>query len=440
MSMQQKVTRRDVLRTAGLGTAGLALAACAAPVAPAGGDSAADSAAAPAQEPVNVTLISWWNHPFRDLLPAFNDLHPDIQVEFIDSGTGYSEKVMTAMVSGSELTDIVGSQDYNLPLWAATGGMADLTDLMAPHEDRIVPYKLNHGVHEGKNYGVPWDGSPCLLYYRRDITEQFGIDPGAISSYDDWMAAGEELSAASDGEHRLWGITKDNYFPWLSWTWQRGGGIYDLQLQNVIVDQSDAVESLAFLKTLWDSSAVFQDFSWDIGLASYKDGSSAVFPGAIWLAGIIEGNAPETVGLWGVTQLPAWMEGGSRAFTWGGSQLCILETSKHKLEAFTFLEYSQLSQEGQEVLWTSGALFPVLHEALDWPIMNEPVEFYGGQVALTMYAEVNSAVQPFVWGEGWSEAWDILVLAQGQVLDGEVGAEEALAAAAQEIRDLQGLG
>ena len=95
---------------------------------------------------------------------------------------------------------------------------------------------------------------------------------------------------------------------------------------------------------------------------------------------------------------------------------------------------------GQEVLWTSGALFPVLHEALDWPIMNEPVDFYGGQVALRMYAEVNSAVQPFVWGAGWSEAWDVLVHAQSQVLDGDMGPEDALADAAQEIRDLQGLG
>ncbi len=261
MSDTLNVSRRDFVRAAGLGTAGLALAACAAPVAPAAGDSAGDSAAAPAQEPVNVTLISWWNHPFRDLLPAFNDLHPDIAVEFIDSGQGYAEKVMTAMVSGSELTDIVGSQDYNLPLWAATGGMADLTDLMAPHQDRIVSYKLNHGVHEGKNYGVPWDGSPCLLYYRRDVTEEYGIDPTAISSYQDWLAAGEELSAASDGQSRLWGITKGNYFPWLSWTWQRGGGVYDLQLENVIVDQPEAIDSLAFLKTLWDSNAVFQDFN-----------------------------------------------------------------------------------------------------------------------------------------------------------------------------------
>ena len=72
--------------------------------------------------------------------------------------------------------------------------------------------------------------------------------------------------------------------------------------------------------------------------------------------------------------------------------------------------------------------------------MNEPAEFYGDQVALRMYAEVNSAVQPFVWGDGWSEAWDVLVQAQGQVLDGDIGPQEALAAAAQEIRELQDLG
>ena len=211
-------------------------------------------------------------------------------------------------------------------------------------------------------------------------------------------------------------------------------------MTEVIVDHPESVGALEFLKQQWDSEAAFQDFTWDTMLASCKDGGSVIFPAAIWYAGSIEPNAPETAGLWGVTHLPAWMEGGSRAFTWGGSQLCILETSQNKQEAFTFLEYSQLSQAGQEVLWTSGALFPVLNEAVDWPIMNEPVEFYGGQVALRMYAEVNSAVKPFVWGENFSEAWDVLALEVGRTLDGEISAEEALSAAAEEIRGLQGLG
>ena len=214
MTDQRTISRRGLLRASGLGAAGLALAACAAPAAaPAAEESAADTSAAPSQEPVSVSLISWWNHPFRDLLPAFNDIHPDIEVEFIDSGQGYAEKVMTAMATGTELTDIVGSQDYNLPKWAATGGLSDLTDLMAPHVDRIVPYKLSLGTHEGKNYGVPWDGSPCLLYYRRDITEEYGVDPTAISTYDDWQAAGLELSEASGGEHRLWAFARTTTTP-----------------------------------------------------------------------------------------------------------------------------------------------------------------------------------------------------------------------------------
>ena len=348
---------------------------------------------------------------------------------------------MTAMVSCSELTDIVGSQDYNLPLWAATGGLADISDYMEPHEDRIVPYKLIHGVHEGKELRRPlgWVALPPLLPAVTSPSSTVSMQPPLAVSTTGWPRE-KRLSAASGGENRLMGVRKNDYYPWLSWTWQQGGGVYDLELRNVIADQTEAVQSLDFLKKLWDSPGAFQNFTWDTMNASLKDGSSAIFPGAIWLAGIIEGNAPETVGQFGVTQLPNWMEGGSRAHTWGGSQLCLLNSSKNKQEAFTFLEYSQLSQPGQEVLWTSGALFPVLHEAVDWPIMNEPVEFYGGQVALRMYAEVNSAVVPFAWGEGWSEAWDILGQSQGRVLDGEVSAEEALVEAAQEIRDLQDMG
>ena len=440
MASKRTISRRDFLRVASIGTAGAVLAACAPVATDSGASTSAETMDGATQEDINISLISWYNHPFRELLPQFNDLHPDIQVEFIDSGSGYSEKVMTSLISGSELTDIIGSQDTNLHLWAATGGLIDLSEFLAPYQDKIVPYKLSMGIYQGKNYGVPWDGSPCLLYYRQDICEEQGIDPTAIETQDDWLTVGQQLAAATDGKIRLWGLQKNNFFPFINWTFQQGGGMYDLAVENVTIDSPEAIQTLDFLKTLWDSGTVFQDMTWDTQQASYKDGSSVIFPGAIWLANIIAGNAPETVGKWRVAKVPAWTPGGSQAFTWGGSQLAILESSQNKEAAFRFLEYSQLSKAGQEILWTAGDLFPVLLDAVNWEIMNEPTDFYDDQLALRLYAEVNAEVQPYVWGEGWSEAWDITSQAQSSVLDSEQSAEQALTAAADEIRELQGLG
>jgi ABC-type glycerol-3-phosphate transport system substrate-binding protein len=126
--------------------------------------------------------------------------------------------------------------------------------------------------------------------------------------------------------------------------------------------------------------------------------------------------------------------------TWGGSQLAIPAQSKHIPEAFKFLEFTQLTQEGQEVLWKIGDLFPVLIEAKDWAIMKEPVEFYGGQQALELYAEANAEVLPYTYGVGYLEASTIVGLQVAEVLDGRKTPEQALSDAAKEIREKQRLG
>lgn len=124
---------------------------------------------------------------------------------------------------------------------------------------------------------------------------------------------------------------------------------------------------------------------------------------------------------------------------YGGSQLAIpAAQGEHIEEAFAFLEFTQLTEEGQTVLWTVGDLFPVLKEATEWPIMNEPVEFYGDQNALRLYAEVNAEVLPYIFGRGWLEAVRILGLEVAEVYDGNKTSEQALADAAQEIREKMG--
>jgi lactose/L-arabinose transport system substrate-binding protein len=436
----QTLSRRSFLKAMGIGAAALAVGACA-PAAPA----PAAPAVTPAKQAielgeVTLTLSSWWNKPFRELMPQFSEKYPNIKVEFIDEEFGaHHEKLLTTLVAGTGAADIVGIEDSRLPMMADTGGLADLTEYMTLYKDKIVPYKLHLATYQGKIYSVPWDGSPCLLYYRRDICEQYEIDPEQIVTYDDWLEAGEKLKKATDGQVKLWNIGKDSSFPLINWTWQQGGGLYDLDGTKVIIDGPKGVRTLEFIKRLWGAGVVHQNLPWDAWNATYKDGTSVLFPGAIWLANIIKGIAPETSGKWGVVRVPAWEKDGSQAMTWGGSQLAIPAQGKHIAEAFKFLEFTQLTQEGQEMLWKVGDLFPVLIEAKDWPIMNEPVEFYGGQSALKLYAEVNAEVLPYTYGKGWLEAERIVGLQVAEVLDGRKTPEQALADAAKEIREKQKL-
>lgn len=464
------LTRRSFLAAMGAGGATMALAACqqAAPTqAPAAEAPTAEQPApteapatkqpaptavpateqpaptqAPAMEGVTITVSSWWNKPFKDLMPKFNEKYPEIQVEIIDEEFGaHHDKLLTALVAGTGAADVAGVEDSRVALMANTGGLADLTDLMAPYKDKVVPYKLNLATYQGKNVAVSWDGSPCLLYYRRDVCEKHGIDPEKIATYDDFYQAGMKLKDATDGKVKLIStIVQDGCNPWLiNWMWQQGGGIVSLDDTKVICDSPEAVRALTYLKKLWDADLVHKSLGWDAQLVSCKDGTSALFPGAIWYANSIKGVAPETEGLWGVVKMPAFESGGSQVTIWGGSTVVIPTQSKHIEEAFRFAEYALLTQEGSQFGWTVGDLFPVLIDAVNWPIMSEPVKFYGDQPALKLYAEVNAQVPLLAYGKDWLETSRILGQQQSECLLGNKTPEQALADTATEVRTTFGL-
>ncbi len=399
--------------------------------------------AAPSAEAVKIVVSSWFNKGFQVNMPRFNELYPEIEVEIIDEEfAAHHDKLLTSLVAGTGAADVSGVEDSRVYMMADTGGLADLTDYMAPYKDKIVPYKLNFATYQGKVSAVPWDGSPCLLYYRRDVCEEHGIDPAAILTYEDLHAAGLKLKDATDGKVKLIGtIVQDGAVPFLvNWMWQQGSGIVNPAGDTVTCDSPEGLTSLEYTKQLWDDGVVHQNLGWDAQLASCKDGTSVLFPGAIWYATFIEGAAPETVGKWGVVPLPVFKEGGSTATIWGGSTVVIPAQGKHIPEAFTFCEFNMLTQEGSEGQWTGANLFPVLKDASNWPILEEPVAFYGGQTALKMYADANSLVPEVAYGKDWLETSRMLGQQQSEVLQGNKTPEQGLADAAAEMRTTFGLG
>ncbi|MFN8440054.1 MAG: sugar ABC transporter substrate-binding protein [Caldilineaceae bacterium] len=447
MLFTKNLSRRGFLQVASLALAEASLSACVAirpsavPVAAA--QATATAAPIPSAE-INITLSSWYITPsFRDLVSQFTDNHPNIKIQLIEGQYldlhPYHDKLRLSLAAGT-VDDIVAIEDPYLAQFADSGGLADITEAMVPYKDKVVPYKWRLGVYKGKNYALPGDCSPCMLYYRSDIFEQYGVDPTAIETYDDWLTAGLKLKEATDGKVKLWGLFKDqSYPPFINWLWQQGGGLYDLDETKVTIDQPVAINTLEFMKKLWDSGTVYQNPSWDDIFSDWGNGTIVCFPDAVWIAGMIKFAAIGTSGKWKVTRVPAWTKGGARAFTNGGSQFAIPAQSKHIAESFGFLEFAQLTQAGQETVSVMSDTAPGLINAENWPLLSEPVDFYGGQTAFKLYAEVNAEVQPYVFGKGWQEATEIIGRQMKDMYDGKIAPKEALQAAANEIREKQKL-
>jgi ABC-type glycerol-3-phosphate transport system substrate-binding protein len=153
-----RLSRRSFIAAMGVSGAALAVAACAAPAATTEAPSApaeeeaptaapeeeAAPTAAPSAEGVTITVSSWFNKGFVENMPAFNEKYPDITVEVIDEEfAAHHDKLLTALVAGTGATDVTGIEDSRVYMMADTGGLADLTDYMAPYKDQIVSYKLN---------------------------------------------------------------------------------------------------------------------------------------------------------------------------------------------------------------------------------------------------------------------------------------------------------
>lgn len=387
---------------------------------------------------VTLTLWSWWNQAFRKSAALFTEQYPSIKFEFVDvASADIRQKTVTSLVSGSGAPDIVGGQDYELPIYAATGGLADLTDYLKPYRDKIVPYKLNNATFEDKLYGVPWDGAPSALYYRTDIFEQYGVDATSIVTYDDLLSAGKRLAEASNGTVRLFNLARQAWEPFVNLTWQQGGGIYDVDSGDVIIDDERGVRALTWLKQLWDAQVVHQDIGTAAAEATIKDGTSAAALGAIWLQDTIAGYAPETSGKWRIKPLPKFNDSDAATFALGGSQLMVPAQSKAIPEALAFLNFTQLTQKGSVINWEAGSLFPVLNDAPNWPVMKEAVDFYGGQQALKLFAELNTQVPPYHLGRNFVEATEIIGNSVTQELNDDADLQSALTDAADQIRDLE---
>ena len=366
---------------------------------------------AAAEEVLTVWAWSTAAYGLEEIVPAFEAAHPDVKVEVHDIAWEEMHNklltVLAARVGAPDVTAIEGNmaQQY-------VNGLVDVTDRLQPYLDVINVCKLGEAQVDGRIYAVPWDTGPVGIYYRKDIFEEEGVTK-LPETWDEFRELGKQLSnsrrkmlAIDPGMETL---SANFYYirPMLN---QLGSGYLDAD-QNITMNTP---EMRLVLQTLYEMMYEDEIAITDLRMrspawyAALKSGRFLAVPGAAWFAGIIEGQAPEMAGKWGVFPMPAWEPGGAQAAALGGSVLAIPKQTEKQELAWKFVEFALLNRDSQLTMFKGYNLFPSLETTYDDPYFDEPDPYFSIEPINRVFATIAEDIPTYYYAPYFGELEDMV--------------------------------
>lgn len=375
---KKSLSRRDFLKWSSLAASGALLAACApaasAPTAP---------AEAPTVGPINLTMWTYSGDEvaLADMFEGYKADHPNTNLEIVKFGLGdMVQKITTSLVAGSGLPDTADIEQGFFRKFAYGDGLLDLSPLgVTDHKNEINEWMWEAGLSPDKSkvFFLYYSLGVGVIHYRRGIFKKAGLpdDPDGVKALisESWPAnleTGAKVSQEGgpwmyENASNIVAMYKEQYNP--AW--------YDEDNKKFLINTPALLEGLKLAVEARKRGLDAKIWGWTPEWNNtFKTGMVATYAYGDWLVmNIRDYGGEETKGDWGMAPLP-----GSTTATHGGSLLCAFKNTPHKEEAGNILSYMTFNKEAQLKQLTY-FLFPALKAAWDDPMMEEPVEWYGGQ-------------------------------------------------------------
>ncbi len=370
-------SRRHVIRS---GAAAAAAAAIPTTISPA----VVNARSAAIQTPTNLRVLVWgrpdganWDYQ------AFQRADPEgakmLTMEPIVGGQGDAEVAeqfrLMLSAGGGDLPDIIHLNRIQVPEFASAGVLTDLTELMEPYKAGIIPSAFELSSFEGKVVAVPNQLKSKVWYYRADLFERAGIDPDAVATWDDFIAAG---------------LTLHQKLP-ESFIYNLREGLTGYRLQNILTSYSPVTfynrDENAFVVTshpgfrgMFEAVDKLRNPEIVAPVDDFQpDWAPAFVSGAIastlineWMTSFLPQYVPEQAGMWKVHAWPAVGDSNQGSDS-GGSVYVIPKQAKNAQAAFEYLATIHLTEPGSMALLEIGGLNPVVTAARDKvPTMAKP--------------------------------------------------------------------
>lgn len=387
-----------------------------------------------------ITVWSWdvAAEALKRLAAEYQTAHPGTTIDVQDIGYDNAyDKISVGLQAGSGLPDLITIETDHASgyLGQFPNGFVSLDPVIGDKKADFDPSKWAAATGaDGKIYMAPWDSGTVALYYRSDYLKDAGVDPASLNTWDDLIAAGEKIKAATG--HTLMSIDVSTGATFGMMMQQQGAWIFD-EKGDVAVNSPAAVQALTVLKTIQDKGLLKNVKGWDGRVTATKAGDSAVHPEAVWWIGTLEGEMPELSGKFGVVPLPAFGDSARTAAN-GGSNLAVPSQAKNPTLAADFAAYALADAKNQASMMEHEGLFPSYLPALQEPIFTEASDYFGGQKVYQLFAEQTALIPPVNFTNDYAKASDIVANAVvAAVLNGK-DPKAVLDDAAQQIATATG--
>jgi len=286
---------------------------------------------------------------------------------------------------------------------------------------------------KGVIYGLGNELNTCLLAYRWDIFDQYGLKT-PIQTWQEFAEVGKRLKEASRGEVALTDFPDQSWGIWWMMTLQQGGGFFDSEGWPIINNEKG-------VRTLdYHQRAVYED-KWaiitPIGPAyntALAAGKIATQLGPSWrFSGFMRQAVAQTKGKWMLQPFPRWEPGGSRTATWGGTGVCVVRDSFYRDAAVAFVVWEHMTPEAVLFDFEKRNVWPTLKPAWSDPRLTEPIDFFNNQRVGEVIREVSPEIPKWYNSPFWAEVTDATVrVGITPAMQGRVPAKQALDAAYEE--------
>lgn len=332
----------------------------------------------------------------RASLPAWRQLHPEVEVKVVSRELNDHHTAMTTALSTAKgLPDVMALEVGYLGRFAQGTGLQDLSG--APYElrrfqDRFVPYAFDQAsTPAGAVLAVPTDIGPGTLLYRDDLLKKAGLAEADLTgSWTGYVDAGIRIKAATGAY--LMAHARDMKDILIRTGLEPGEGLYFDKDSRPVVTSPRFVRAFELAREVrrhkLDAKVTAWSSDWSEG---FKRGGIATQMSGAWLAGHLNTwLAPGTRGKWRAAQLP---EGAFAAY--GGSFFAMarLGDPARKPMAWAFIQFMTMDRARQLDAFRTQDAFPALLDAHQDAFYDQPLPFLGGQVARRDWREATRHIR-----------------------------------------------